>query len=96
MLHLIALPQQDPRLESAIKLISNEDDIVLLDRGTDHASSAEALAPLASLIRADVHILSSIEPMTSDNTMSLTYIDATELLELTEKHDASLSWYPDV
>lgn len=96
MLHLIALPQQDPRLESAIKLISNEDDIVLLDRGTDHAVSAEALAPLASLIRADIHILSSIEPMTSANTMSLTYIDATELLELTEKHDASLSWYPDV
>jgi sulfur transfer complex TusBCD TusB component (DsrH family) len=96
VLHLIALPQQDPRLDSAIKLISDEDDIVLLDCGTDHASSPETLAPLASLIGADVHILSAIKPLPCSNATSLTYIDAMGLLQLTEKHAASLSWYPDV
>lgn len=95
MLHLIALPQNDPRLESALKLISNEDDIVVLNRGVDHASSAETLTPLASLISADVHILPNPEQTHSDGTLPLTYIDATKLLALTEKHAACLSWYPD-
>lgn len=96
MLHLIALPQHDPRLESAIKLISNEDDIVLLDHGADHASCTDALTPLASLITANVHILSSVTQTTLGGALPLTYIDAAALLELTEKHAASVSWYPDV
>lgn len=96
MLHLIALPHNDPRLYSAIKLISAEDDIVLLDHGVDLASSVDKLTPLTSTINANVHLLvPSAKLSPNANNLPLTYIDATKLLALTEKHAASVSWYPD-
>lgn len=99
MLHLIALPLNDQRLDSAVKLINADDDVVFLDRGIAHATSAETLALFSaevnlSVLLPDAQTLQSLDSAPAAGE-TVTIIRAEALLTLSDKHTASLSWYPD-
>ncbi len=93
MLHLLAFPpDHNILLAQALQTMNSGDDVVLLDAGTQFAQSATALAKiLAAAPNLTLHLLG--QDAIADG-VDVHRIDSNGLVALTEKHDASLSWYP--
>ena len=87
MLHLIGFaPDNHALLARVAALVSTGDDIVLLDDGLGFARGKTMLDSLTQTLGVPVYCC-SLEALTDNN------IDYAGLVALTEKHQASLSWY---
>ena len=93
MLHLLALaPDNENLLTQAIQRMGAGDNVVLFEAGKAFACDqkhfalrVDAAPPLRFYLLGDRNIGSG---------QDIVRIDSAALVALTEKHDASLSWYP--
>lgn len=87
MLHLIGFaPDNHALLARVAALVSAGDDVVLLDDGLGFARDKTTLDSLTQTLGAQVYCCSEEKPVGN-------HIDYAGLVALTEKHQASLSWY---
>ena len=87
MLHLIGFaPQHHELLERISTLVGADDEVVLLDDGLAFARDTATLAALEKALGVPVYCC-------SDTPQPGNHIDYDALVRLTEKHQASLSWY---
>lgn len=87
MLHLIGFaPHHHQLLERVSAMVSEHDEVVLLDDGLAFAKDQATLDALQKSLGVPVYCC-------TDAPHSSNQINYAELVRLTEKHQASLSWY---
>lgn len=99
MLHLVAFPPNNTqRLRQALQRIDAGDDVVLLELAQEFATSLEHFSVLSESIAVNAPSTTVNFFLLGDENIAsqlpVARIDYSQLIALTEKHAASLSWYP--